>query len=284
MAAALFAPVIWWNAAHGWASFARQGGRTGDWHPYRALQFVAELFASQLGLATPLLAVLFGAGIALAARLAWRRDQAWALLAAFTVVPATVFAQHALGDRVQGNWPAVIYPAAAIAAAGILPKWRTPAVALGACATLLVYAQAALALLPLPAKLDPTLRLLGGWPAFAGSVADAARAEGAAFVAVEPYGDAAELARLAPPGLLVLGADPRWSYFALPTAAGAIDGHTGLLLRAASRTDPPDTADWNAVTPLPDIVRARGMVAETYHVYRVIGRAGGEPIVVLPRP
>jgi 4-amino-4-deoxy-L-arabinose transferase-like glycosyltransferase len=29
LAAAMFAPVIWWNADHGWASFAFQGGRAG---------------------------------------------------------------------------------------------------------------------------------------------------------------------------------------------------------------------------------------------------------------
>jgi 4-amino-4-deoxy-L-arabinose transferase-like glycosyltransferase len=287
LAMAVFAPVLWWNAAHGWASFARQGGRTGDWHPYGALQFVSELIGSQLGLATPLIGIVLGAGIAVAVRRAWRRDPAWALLATFTVVPALVFLEHALGDRVQGNWPAVIYPAAAVAAAGLAGAWsrlRTPAVALGFAVTLLVYAQAALAPLPLPAKLDPTLRLLGGWPAFAGSVADVARAERVGFVAVEPYGDAAELARLAPPDLTVLGVDPRWAYFELPDAAGAVTGRTGLLLRAASRADPPDAADWDTITPLPDIVRARGVVAERYRVYRVTGRAGDEPIVVLPRP
>ena len=60
---ALFAPVLWWNAAHGWVSFAKQGGRTGDWHPARSMQFIGELLGSQLGLATPLIAVLLGAGM-----------------------------------------------------------------------------------------------------------------------------------------------------------------------------------------------------------------------------
>jgi 4-amino-4-deoxy-L-arabinose transferase-like glycosyltransferase len=284
LAAGLFAPVVGWNAAHGWASFAKQGGRAGDWQPSRAVQFLAELFAGQLGLATPLIAILLGAGIVAAARRGWRRDPEWALLAAFTVVPAAVFLTHALGDRVQGNWPAIIYPAAAIAAAGLLPTWRTPAVALGGAMTALVYAQAMFAVLPLPAKLDPTARLLGGWPAFARTIAEAAHTNNAAFVAVEPYGDAAEIARLAPPDVAVLGVDARWGYFALPSATAVIAGHVGLLLRAAGRSDPPDAADWASIAPLPDIARARGMVAETYRVYRVTGRAGDEPIVVLPRP
>jgi len=283
----LFAPVAWWNAQHGWASFAKQGGRTGDWHPARAVQFIAELVAGQIGLATPLAALLLGAGIGLAARRGSARDPAWALLAAFSLVPAAVFVQHALGDRVQGNWPAIIYPAAAIAAAGLGGFWlrlRLPAVALGGAITALVYAQAAFGVLPLPARLDPTARLLAGWPAFAQSLADLAQAQGAAFIAVEPYGDAAELARLAPPALPVLAVDPRWRYVVLPDATSVIAGRTGLLLRAAGRSDTPDTDDWASLAPLPGIVRAGGVVAAEYRLYRVVGQAGGEPIVALPRP
>ncbi len=280
IALALFAPVVAWNAAHGWASFGKQGGRVGDWHPYRAYQFIAELFAGQFGLLTPGLAVLFGAGLLLACRRA-RRDPAWTLLAAFSALPALVFIQHAIGDRVQGNWPAPIYPAAAIAAAGLSGawrRWRVPAVALGAGLTALVYAQASVSLLPLPARSDPTRRLLGGWSDWARSVADVARAEHAGFVAVEPYGDAGELALAAPVALPVLGADPRWALFALPRAR--IAGQTGLLLRAAARAEPPDTAEWADIVKLPDLTRG----AVGYQVYRVVGRPGGAPVAVLPRP
>jgi hypothetical protein len=57
------------------------------------------------------------------------------------------------------------------------------------------------------------------------------------------------------------------------------------LLRSARRDDRPDPRDWASITPLPGLVRARhGMVAERFRVYRVVGRAGSEPIVVLPRP
>jgi 4-amino-4-deoxy-L-arabinose transferase-like glycosyltransferase len=287
IAAMLFAPVVWWNAAHGWISFAKQGGRAGDWHPYRAYQFIAELFAGQLGLATPLIGVLLGAGIVLAVRRAWRGDRAWALLAALTVVPGAVFVQHALGDRVQANWPAIVYPAAAIAAAGLAGRWgrwRRPAVALGAVLTALVYVQGSLALLPLPAKLDPTLRLLGGWPEFAAALADEAQAHGDRYIAVASYGDAGKLALLIPSGLAVLGAEPRWASFDLPDATRLIAGQTGLLLLPANRTEPPDPAEWANIVPLAEIDRVRGVVAARYHLYRVTGRNGDESIVVLPRP
>ncbi len=56
LAGLCFAPVLWWNAAHGWASFAKQGGRTGDWRPADALRHVAELLGGQLGLGTPAVA------------------------------------------------------------------------------------------------------------------------------------------------------------------------------------------------------------------------------------
>ena len=52
------------------------------------------------------------------------------LLAALTLPGAAVFVQHALGDRVQGNWPAILYPAAAVAAAGLGgPALAAPALA-----------------------------------------------------------------------------------------------------------------------------------------------------------
>ena len=123
---AVFLPVVLWNAAHGWTSFARQGGRVDAWHPANAVRFLGELIAGQFGLATPLVFVLCVAGVVVAARRAWQtRDAAWSLLTALTLPAVLLFVQHALGDRVQGNWPAIIYPAAAIAAAGLqAPAWR----------------------------------------------------------------------------------------------------------------------------------------------------------------
>ena len=119
VAAALFAPVLAWNAGHGWASLAKQGGRAGDWAPGAALRHLGELVAGQAGLATPLVFVLLGAGGWAAARRAWRRDPGWSLLAAMLFPGLLVFVQHAVGDRVQANWPAILYPAAAVAAGAV---------------------------------------------------------------------------------------------------------------------------------------------------------------------
>jgi 4-amino-4-deoxy-L-arabinose transferase-like glycosyltransferase len=288
LALVLFAPVLAWNAQHRWASFAKQGGRAGAWDTSRATQYVGELIIGQIGLATPLVALLCGAGVWLAVRRMRRGDSAGALLAAFTVPPAVLFLQHALGDRVQANWPAIIYPAAAIAAAGLGAHWRhwvAPAVALGFAMTLLVWLQGVAAPLALPRRFDPTLLRLGGWPALADAVAATARAEGAAFVATDNYGQAALLALLLPPAIPVLGVESRWADFALPDGTRAIDGRTGLLLHSARRGDAPDAADWATLAPAGDLLRSRGGVtAEVFRLYRVRGQAGGEPIVVMPRP
>ena len=283
LAVALFLPVVAWNAAHGWASFAKQGGRTGAWDPSRAAQYLGELLLGQLGLATPVIAVLCAAGMGLAVRRL--RDPAWALLAAITALPALVFVQHAFGDRVQANWPAIIYPGAAIAVAGLGAFWHRlvrPGVALGFALTAIAWVQAAFAPVALPMRLDPTLLRLGGWAALAAEIEATRRAQGAAFVVSDNYSHAALLALLLPPGTPVYGLEERWRLFRLPTAQPG--GAPGLLVRSARRDEAP-SGDWARIERLGVIDRARGgMTAESFRLYRVAGRAGDTPIAVMPRP
>ena len=287
LALALFAPVLAWNAAHDWASLIKQAGRGGDFSLIRALQFQGELIGGQLGLATPIIAVLCGAGVVASVRGAWHGAPGWTLLAGLTALPALVFVQHALGERVQANWPGIIYPAASIAAAGLAGRWVLlvrPGVALGFGLTLLVWIQAVAAPLALPMRLDPTLLRLGGWQGLADEVAVVARREGAGFVASDNYGHAALLARLLPADLIVVGIEDRWELFALPDARPAIDGRPGLLLRSARRADQPDLRDWAALDRLETLDRARnGMTAERFRLYRVIGRRGEAPAALMPR-
>ena len=299
LAGLLFAPDLLWNAAHGWASFVRQGGRTADWHPAQAVRFEAELLAGQLALATPLVLAACVAGVWRAAR-GWR-DPGLALLSALVLPGAAVFLEHATGDRVQANWPAILYPAAAIAAGGLVRRWR-PAAALGLVLAVPVYLQAAAAPFPLPRALDPTLARLGGWSGLARQVsahaaqggppgASAPRGGPAAGttgeapaasadapggvpplpVAADEYGLAAELAWQGVPA--VLGVEPRWAAFDLPRVP--LDGKAVLLLRSERRRDGPDGALWAEVLEVGELVRSRaGQVAERYRVYRVVGRPG----------
>lgn len=278
LAIAGFAPVIVWNANHGWAGFLRQGGRAANFEPARAPQFLAELIGGQIGLATPLIVLLFVAGTAQAAR-RWR-SPASALAAALVLPGTALFLQHAIGDRVQANWVAVLYPGAALAAAALPPRpaFDRAATALGFAITALVYLQATLAPLPLPRSADPTLRL-AGWPAFADRLDDLARDEGASFLAAEEYGTAALLAHAG--HTRVVAAELRWRFFDLPPAN---DPGPGLLLLSSRRREPPNPAIWATAEPRATLARtARGLEIETFRLYRVT-LSPGAAAVILPSP
>ena len=274
---ALFTPVLLWNADHGWAGFAKQGGRVGVWKPSRAVGFLAELLGGQIGLATPLVWALCMIGLVVAIRRAWRgRDPGWSLLVALSLPPVLVFLQHAVGDRVQGNWPAIIYPALAVAAGGMLvPKrWWIGAAGLGFAITALAYVQATMGLIPLPLKLDPIAMRLAGWDVVAKQVSQ--DAEGAAFVAVDGYALASELAWWRPAGLPVVGADDRWRLTDLPT--DSIMHCSGLLVRDARRTDPPDDALWARAERIGTAMRPGG----SFSIYRVLAVSGSAQPALLP--
>lgn len=284
---AAFLPVLLWEARHGWPSFTRQGARIAAWHPSDAARFLAELAGGQAGLVTPLIFAFCVGGVVKAARQAWRtRDPAWTLLAMLTLPAVVLFIQHALGDRVQGNWPAVIYPAASIAAAGLsAPIWERlfrPAIALGLVVTLLVYLQAGVALLPLPAGIDPIARQLAGWDSLADQVDAVARRAGADFVAADQYGVGAELARTLPRDVTVIGVDGRWRSTDLPRA-GDLAGQVGLLV-STRRDSEFAPASWRDLTELGSTARMRGDEAvEAFRLYRVIMPENAADAVALPR-
>jgi hypothetical protein len=270
LALGIVAPVLWWNAAHGWVSFLRQGGRLHAWSPVRAPQYLAELFAGQLALATPLIFLFLVAGAAFAVRAAWRRrEPAWTLLAILSVLPALVFIQHAVGDRVQANWPAIAYPAAAIAATGLCGRfwhhWRLPAVALGLAMTAAVYLEAVFSPLPLPPKRDPIALQTVDWRGLAANVEAIRRRTGARFVAADNYGVAAELAHALPKNVPVIALGPRWTSFALP--APPVGSQTGILVEPQShmaRIGPP-------AQPIGTVVREqKGRVIQEFQLYRTV--------------
>lgn len=288
IAAAVVAPVLAWNAAHGWASILKQGARGGEVPPLHALQFLAELVAGQAALATPIVAVLCAAGVLAAICRASGTQPGWMLLAGLSAVPAAVFALHTLGARVQANWPGIAYPAAAIAAAAIAAGWQgwiRPGLALGFGMTAATWLQATLAPLPLPARLDPTLLRLAGWEALAADIAAIARREGIAAVASTNYGHAALLARLLPPDLQVVGMEGRWALFRLPDARPAIDGRPMLLLHSARRDERLHTDALAAPRQVATLTRGRrGLAAEEFRLYRGTGRHGEKPAALMPRP
>ena len=201
------APVLFWNATHHWASFAKQGGRAGDWHPLRALNFLAELAGGQIGLATPLIFVLFCIGLVWCLRRAGD-DLVARLLACLCVVPIAVFVQHAFGGRVQANWPVVVYPAAALAAAATGRRVGL-ASALGLILTGLVTVQGIFSPLKLSAHHDVIARQTADWSGLTQRVR-AALPKDEALVA----GDYALATIIAyhDPGHALFSYDKRWAY------------------------------------------------------------------------
>jgi 4-amino-4-deoxy-L-arabinose transferase-like glycosyltransferase len=287
IAAILFLPVLFWNADHHWVGLLRQGGRVGDWRPERALRFLGELFLGQIGLATPGIFVLGCAGGVTAVRGAWKTaDPAWTLLAALSLPPAIVFLQHALGDRVQGNWPAILYPAAMAAAAGLsTPAWRRmigPSAAFGFVLSALVCLHAGTGLPRGFTTVGPVALQMGGWDGLARDLERARTNAGAVGVAAEPYGLAAELAWSGTAATPVMGPGTRWALLPLPRMAP--DETPILLMRPARYGEHPDPALWRDVEPAGEIARRSGDdVIERYALFRARPAGPDFPGARLPR-
>jgi 4-amino-4-deoxy-L-arabinose transferase-like glycosyltransferase len=271
----LFAPVVVWNAGHGWAGFVKQGGRIEDWRPARAIGFLAELVGGQVGLATPLVWALCMAGLVFAIQRAWRfRDPHWSLLVALSLPPILVFVQHAFGDRVQGNWPAIIYPALTLAAGALAlhDRWWIGASALGFAITALAYGKAVAGLIPLPPRLDPIAMRLTGWDTLAKQIDAARRVTSAGFVTADDYAVTSELAWWLPDATVV-SPDARWRLFSLPRAR--IGGRAGLLVMRSHGGNGPDPAVWDKVDVLGAATRP-GSGAPAFTIYCVTARAADD--------
>lgn len=261
----VFAPDIAWNASHGWASYLKQGGREDGFNPARSVQFLAELVGGQAMLFTPLIAVLAARGLW---QLRGNTTPGAGLLLWLSLLPAAVFLEFVLKGRVQGNWLAIIYPTACLAAAAAPPRIIRPALALGFAVTALVYAQALTGFVPIPARRDTTALQMAGWQGLAAQAA----ATNPAFITSDDYATEAELAFYAPKDVPVLGFGERWAYFNWPVAA--VQGQTGLLITRRAGASCPDE--------LGVMVRRRG--AEPVMSYRACLITATHPAKAFPRP
>ena len=210
-------------------------------------------------------------------------DRAWSMLAVLSVPPALVFLEHALGDRVQGNWPAILYPAAAIAACGLTaPIWRRviwPSAAFGFAVTAILYAHVVTAWPAIGG--DPIARQLFGWHDLAEQAATARTAAGGTFVAAEPYGLAGEVAWALPTDVEVIGVGDHWSPTTL--ARAATGRRAGILIRPERYPRAALTGQWRDVTYLTTISRRNGGgEIEGYAVFQVY-TDDRSPGVLLPR-
>ena len=198
-------PILYWNRLHDYPSFAHVGSLAGSDASRRGFATLPEFLGSQLGLVTPVLAVLVALALWRALR-AWRSlDRDRALLAMAAALPLAFFTALSLRTRVEGNWPAPAYLSALPLAAlwleqrrelwGKASRW---ALGLAAFFTVLAHSQAAYGWIPFPAqraaKLDRSY-MTQGWQELAARVAQERAALGpGAFVGCRTYQNAAELA------------------------------------------------------------------------------------------
>lgn len=201
LSAALFAPVVAWNARHGWASFAFQlGGRAAGAGGFSAGRLGRFLGLQALALTPPLGAAAWCAAVVAARR---GRDPAFRLCALFSLPLLALGLALAPFVWVKGNWLAPAYPTALLAAAaawrGAAPRARralaAATLAPAAAGTLYLHLALLVPALPFPARDDVT----AGWRELAARVqAERERLGPGAFVAGCGYKPASALAYYLP--------------------------------------------------------------------------------------
>ena len=200
VAALLFAPVVWWNATHQWASVSfTLGGRPG----WSAGPNAPVFLGLQFVYLAPLLFPWLVWALVVACRRGFGADAAapgWLLFAASGVPVIAGITTASLIGAAKGHWAAPGYITAAIALAALATerRWaaRSRAWQLGVAAgvasavvvTVLTHALPVVSGALLPPRLDPTVDYYG-WPSAAPAIAAVARrdAHRPFFIASDRY-------------------------------------------------------------------------------------------------
>ena len=273
----LFAPVIMWNANHGWASFIKQMGRARveDFRPV----FIAELIPTQIAFATPLVWILGAMGLYALLRRRVGTLPARVLVNTMFWTIVAYFVWHSLHARVEANWFAPIYPAFAVAAAvaAHLVQWaprqqravdfcRRWAVPSGVVMFVLLVVQANTGALS-GYRRDATVRSVGvGWRETAAAIEAARVRAGATCVLASDYGTTSWLAFYLPKGSCVAQEGQRIRWVNLPEPEAAQLAGRILYVYESRLGDTPFVKDRFArVERVGEVQRKRGpLVIETY--------------------
>ena len=232
VAAAVFTPVILWNAEHQWVSLIKQIGRARieDFRP----TFIAELIPTQIAFATPLVFILGAMGLYALMTRGTGASASRALVNAMLWTIVAYFGWHSLHARVEANWFAPIYPAFAIAAAvathdttwrpraqrlvDFCLRWATPA---GVLMFVLLVVQANTGVLT-GYRRDATVRSVGvGWRELSQQIEAERVRVGATCVLAPDYGTTGWLAFYLPPGTCVTQQSQRIRWVNMPEPAAA---------------------------------------------------------------
>jgi 4-amino-4-deoxy-L-arabinose transferase-like glycosyltransferase len=287
VALAIFAPFVAWNAAHGWATFAKQFGRAGpsEFAPY----YLAEFLVAQIGLLNPL---VVAALIPAVAAISWRASvapcspgEARRILAC-TIAPAALyFLLHSLHDRVQGNWLAPLYPAFAILAADWIAETRRSGVSgfaagiaraaqwaaspIGLVVAALTFAEALTGAVPLgPA--NPLARL-EGFRELARDLDARAHADNAPYVLTQGYALTSLMTYYGDPAIAVVQPQQRMRWIFEPQPPETLFAAPGLALgEPGRRFDLSLKMRFRDVEPAGLLQRREaGGTLEAYELYRV---------------
>ena len=286
LALMIFAPFVAWNAAHGWATFAKQLGRAGpsEFTPY----YLAEFLIAQIGLLNPLVVAAF---IPAVAAISWRAPvaprspgEARRLLASTIAPAAAYFLLHSLHDRVQGNWLAPLYPAVAILAADWIAEIRRRGVSgfaagiakaavcaapIGLVVAALTFAEALTGAVPLGTA-NPLARL-EGFRELARDLDAKAHADNAPYVLIQGYALTSLMTYYGDPAIAVVQPQQRMRWIFEPQPAEALFAAPGLALGEPGRR-----FDLSLKMRFRDVEaagllqrRQAGGTLETYELFRV---------------
>jgi len=196
----VFSPVIFWNAGHGWVTVRHTAGQAhvADGLTISVKSFF-EFLGSQAGVITPLLFVLLFVAL-------WRmkKDREGEFAFWFSVPVVLFFILKSLQGKVQANWalPAFATGFVAFSAyfAGGASSRQSRSRTIPVLSVMLAFAVTAFAHFPavlhLPPKMDPTMRLVG-WKELGDETSriyEGLSAEGHAFILSDSYQIASELA------------------------------------------------------------------------------------------
>ena len=288
VAAALFAPVIVWNAEHQWVSFLKQISGRAMVQDFR-VAFIGELIPTQVAFATPCVFILGAMGLH---ALAHRKVGAMAARILVDVMFWTItayFVWHSLHARVEANWFAPVYPAFAVAAAvaahlvrwdrraqrlaDFCLRWALP-VGLAMFVALIVQANTgALS----GYRRDATVRSVGvGWRELAGEIEKVRQRVGATCVLAPDYGTTGWLAFYLPPGTCVAQQSQRIRWVNMPEPSAAeLKGPLLYVDEIKARAQALFKNRFARIEQVAEVTRKRGpLVIETYTLTLLADPAG----------
>jgi 4-amino-4-deoxy-L-arabinose transferase-like glycosyltransferase len=229
VALAGMAPNLLWNLTHDFATLGKQFGRmeAGQF----TFSYLIEFLLSQPLLLNPLICAFAVCG----AGLWWRKrsDTRLALLIALPLPLIVYMLTHVFHDRIQGNWPAPIFPGlvllAAVAAETKWPRLRPWTAPFGIAISVIVLTGLSLSSV---VKLPGAAGLSQGWDKVASQVRQRQSETGATFVATTDYNTQGELSfHLRDQPIIGMIERERYTW---PTSDAA--GQTALIVVQARRS------------------------------------------------